>query len=95
KEKRLPRDIYVSTCKYPSTVKVCHLVRGKMKRRQKRVLQMAFLFMVALIFLPNVGLWSMYREKSLMKSHESGEQRAGETNTNLLNPLCFPSLSLL
>ncbi|XP_016402015.1 polypeptide N-acetylgalactosaminyltransferase-like 6 [Sinocyclocheilus rhinocerous] len=45
-----------------------------MKRRQKRVLQMAFLFMVALIFLPNVGLWSMYREKSLMKSHEPGEQ---------------------
>lgn len=82
-----------------SQVKVCHLVRGKvrssssyaaesrlfsvglclvcvskMKRRQKRVLQMAFLFMVALIFLPNVGLWSMYREKTLMKSHESGEQ---------------------
>jgi len=46
----------------------------KMKRRQKRVLQMAFLFMVALIFLPNVGLWSMYREKNLMKSHEPGEQ---------------------
>lgn len=45
-----------------------------MKRRQKRVLQMAFVFMVALIFLPNVGLWSLYREKHLMKSHEAGEQ---------------------
>ncbi|XP_063049075.1 polypeptide N-acetylgalactosaminyltransferase-like 6 isoform X3 [Engraulis encrasicolus] len=45
-----------------------------MKRRQKRVLQMAFLFMVALIFLPNIGLWSLYREKHLMKSHEAGEQ---------------------
>ncbi|XP_041940090.1 polypeptide N-acetylgalactosaminyltransferase-like 6 [Alosa sapidissima] len=45
-----------------------------MKRRQKRVLQMAFLFMVALIFLPNVGLWSLYKEKHLMKSHEAGEQ---------------------
>ncbi|KAI4884484.1 hypothetical protein NFI96_008951 [Prochilodus magdalenae] len=46
-----------------------------MKRRQKRVLQMAFLFTVALIFLPNVGLWSLYREKHLMKSPEAGEQR--------------------
>uniref|UniRef100_A0A3B1J6N6 Polypeptide N-acetylgalactosaminyltransferase like 6 n=1 Tax=Astyanax mexicanus TaxID=7994 RepID=A0A3B1J6N6_ASTMX len=45
-----------------------------MKRRQKRVLQMAFLFTVTLIFLPNVGLWSLYREKHLMKSPEPGEQ---------------------
>lgn len=45
-----------------------------MKRRQKRVLQMAFLFTLALIFLPNVGLWSLYREKHLMKSHEADEQ---------------------
>ena len=45
-----------------------------MKRRQKRVLQMAFVFTVALIFLPNVGLWSLYRDKHLMKSHEVGEQ---------------------
>ncbi|KAG5848349.1 hypothetical protein ANANG_G00097540 [Anguilla anguilla] len=45
-----------------------------MKRRQKRVLQMAFLFMMALIFLPNIGLWSLFKEKHLMKSHETGEQ---------------------
>lgn len=45
-----------------------------MKRRQKRVLQMAFLFTLALIFLPNVGLWSLYREKHLMKAHEGDEQ---------------------
>lgn len=45
-----------------------------MKRRQKRVLQMAFLFTLALIFLPNVGLWSLYREKHLMKAHEEDEQ---------------------
>ncbi|MBN3318412.1 GLTL6 protein, partial [Atractosteus spatula] len=45
-----------------------------MKRRQKRVLQMTFLFMVALIFLPNIGLWSLYKEKHLMKSPEAGEQ---------------------
>uniref|UniRef100_A0A4W4GIF5 Polypeptide N-acetylgalactosaminyltransferase like 6 n=1 Tax=Electrophorus electricus TaxID=8005 RepID=A0A4W4GIF5_ELEEL len=47
-----------------------------MKRRQKRALQMAFLFMAALIFLPNVGLWSLYRDKHLLKTHEAGE--AGE-----------------
>lgn len=57
-----------------SSIGLCLIRVFKMKRRQKRVLQMAFLFMVALIFLPNVGLWSMYREKSLMKSHEPGEQ---------------------
>ncbi|TSX30733.1 Polypeptide N-acetylgalactosaminyltransferase-like 6 [Bagarius yarrelli] len=45
-----------------------------MKRRQKRVLQMAFIFTLALIFLPNVGLWSLYREKHLMKAHEGVEQ---------------------
>uniref|UniRef100_A0A3B3SEA8 Polypeptide N-acetylgalactosaminyltransferase like 6 n=1 Tax=Paramormyrops kingsleyae TaxID=1676925 RepID=A0A3B3SEA8_9TELE len=43
-----------------------------MKRRQKRVLQMAFLSTVALIFLPNVGLWSLYKEKYLMKTGEQG-----------------------
>ncbi|KAF4090680.1 hypothetical protein AMELA_G00055540 [Ameiurus melas] len=45
-----------------------------MKRRQKRVLQMAFLFTLALIFLPNVGLWSLYREKHLMKAHDGDVQ---------------------
>lgn len=38
------------------------------------MLQMAFLFTLALIFLPNVGLWSLYREKHLMKAHEGDEQ---------------------
>ncbi|KAK1791367.1 hypothetical protein P4O66_013151 [Electrophorus voltai] len=47
-----------------------------MKRRQKRALQMAFLFMAALIFLPNVGLWSLYRDKHLLKTHEAGEAGA-------------------
>lgn len=45
-----------------------------MKRRQKRVLQFTFLFMVALIFLPNIGLWSLYKDKRQMKSPETGEQ---------------------
>lgn len=70
-----------------SSAGLCLIRVFKMKRRQKRVLQMAFLFMVALIFLPNVGLWSMYREKSLMKSHEPGEQ----VSTNLWQ-LCDSSI---
>uniref|UniRef100_UPI00398F744A polypeptide N-acetylgalactosaminyltransferase-like 6 n=1 Tax=Pristiophorus japonicus TaxID=55135 RepID=UPI00398F744A len=45
-----------------------------MKRKQKRFLQMIGLFVVALVFLPNVGLWSLYKEKHLEKSTESGDQ---------------------
>uniref|UniRef100_A0A2I2Z7L6 Polypeptide N-acetylgalactosaminyltransferase n=1 Tax=Gorilla gorilla gorilla TaxID=9595 RepID=A0A2I2Z7L6_GORGO len=46
-----------------------------MKRKQKRFLQMTLLFTVALIFLPNVGLWSLYKDKHLVKSAEPGEQQ--------------------
>ncbi|XP_053111900.1 polypeptide N-acetylgalactosaminyltransferase-like 6 isoform X3 [Hemicordylus capensis] len=46
-----------------------------MKRKQKRFLQMTLLFIVTLIFLPNIGLWSLYREKHLVKSSELGEQQ--------------------
>ncbi|KAJ6668678.1 hypothetical protein lerEdw1_012161 [Lerista edwardsae] len=46
-----------------------------MKRKQKRFLQMTLLFVVTLIFLPNIGLWSLYREKHLVKSSELGEQQ--------------------
>ncbi|KAM4050813.1 polypeptide N-acetylgalactosaminyltransferase-like 6 [Anomaloglossus baeobatrachus] len=45
-----------------------------MKRKQKRFIQMALLFTAALIFLPNIGLWSLYKEKQLMKSTEGGDQ---------------------
>ncbi|KAG8430853.1 hypothetical protein GDO86_019871 [Hymenochirus boettgeri] len=34
-----------------------------MKRKQKRFVQMAGLFMLASIFLPNIGLWSLYKDK--------------------------------
>lgn len=34
-----------------------------MRRKQKRLLQFAGLFIVALLFLPNVGLWSLYRDR--------------------------------
>eukprot|EP00062_Callorhinchus_milii_P015903 gi/632966628/ref/XP_007899524.1/ PREDICTED: polypeptide N-acetylgalactosaminyltransferase 10 [Callorhinchus milii] len=36
-----------------------------MRRRQKRLLQAVGLVILALVFLPNVGLWSLYREKQL------------------------------
>ncbi|XP_072904101.1 polypeptide N-acetylgalactosaminyltransferase-like 6 isoform X2 [Hemitrygon akajei] len=45
-----------------------------MKRKQKRFLQMTGLVIVALVFLPNIGLWSLYKEKQLEKSNESGDQ---------------------
>ncbi|XP_078252990.1 polypeptide N-acetylgalactosaminyltransferase-like 6 [Rhinoraja longicauda] len=45
-----------------------------MKRKQKRFLQMTGLVIMALIFLPNVGLWSLYKEKHLDKSTEPGDQ---------------------
>lgn len=46
-----------------------------MKRKQKRVLQMTAVFTVALIFLPHVGLWALYKEKHLVKAAEPGEQQ--------------------
>lgn len=36
---------------------------------------MTLLFAVTLIFLPNIGLWSLCREKHLVKSTELGEQQ--------------------
>ncbi|XP_015832611.1 polypeptide N-acetylgalactosaminyltransferase 10 [Nothobranchius furzeri] len=34
-----------------------------MRRKQKRLLQVAGLLVAALLFLPNVGLWSLYRDR--------------------------------
>ncbi|TKS83316.1 Polypeptide N-acetylgalactosaminyltransferase 10 [Collichthys lucidus] len=34
-----------------------------MKRKEKRLLQFAGLLIAALLFLPNVGLWSLYRDR--------------------------------
>lgn len=36
-----------------------------MRRKQKRLLQAVGLALAALVFLPNVGLWSLYRERQL------------------------------
>lgn len=52
-----------------------------MKRKQKRFLQMTLLFMVAVIFLPSIGLWSLYKDKHLVKSTEPGEQQVSAALT--------------
>ncbi|XP_078087035.1 polypeptide N-acetylgalactosaminyltransferase 10-like [Mustelus asterias] len=36
-----------------------------MRRRQKRLLQAAGLILLTIVFVPNVGLWSLYRERQL------------------------------
>lgn len=59
------------------------LLSFAMKRKQKRFLQMTLLFMVALIFLPNVGLWSLYKDKHLVKSTEPGEQQVSATQRKI------------
>ncbi|MBN3290583.1 GLT10 acetylgalactosaminyltransferase, partial [Polypterus senegalus] len=46
-----------------------------MRRKEKRLLQVAGLVVAALLFLPNVGLWSLYRDKLLENSGET--DRAG------------------
>lgn len=48
-----------------------------MKRKQKRFLQMTLLFTAALIFLPDIGLWSLYKEKHLVKPPEAAEPQVG------------------
>ena len=42
---------------------------------------MTLLFMVAVIFLPNIGLWSLYKDKHLVKSTEPGEQQVSAALT--------------
>uniref|UniRef100_A0A8C7WR90 Polypeptide N-acetylgalactosaminyltransferase n=1 Tax=Oryzias sinensis TaxID=183150 RepID=A0A8C7WR90_9TELE len=39
-----------------------------MRRKEKRLLQVAGLLVAAVLFLPNVGLWSLYRERVLENS---------------------------
>lgn len=44
---------------------------------------MTLLFTVALIFLPNIGLWSLYKDKHLVKSPEPGEQQVSTTQRTI------------
>ncbi|KAG8438907.1 hypothetical protein GDO86_005192 [Hymenochirus boettgeri] len=43
-----------------------------MRRKEKRVLQALGLAVAALIFLPNVGLWSLYGDKKELEDREPG-----------------------
>uniref|UniRef100_A0A8C6TLS6 Polypeptide N-acetylgalactosaminyltransferase n=1 Tax=Neogobius melanostomus TaxID=47308 RepID=A0A8C6TLS6_9GOBI len=42
-----------------------------MRRKEKRLLQVAGLLIAALLFFPNVGLWALYRDRVLDHSPES------------------------
>ena len=42
-----------------------------MRRKEKRLLQLAGLLIAALLFLPNVGLWSLYRDRVFENSPAS------------------------
>ncbi|KAI1903554.1 hypothetical protein AGOR_G00028380 [Albula goreensis] len=48
-----------------------------MRRKEKRLLQFAGLLIVALLFLPNVGLWSLYRDRVFENSPEIVEGPGG------------------
>uniref|UniRef100_A0A3P9JDM5 Polypeptide N-acetylgalactosaminyltransferase n=1 Tax=Oryzias latipes TaxID=8090 RepID=A0A3P9JDM5_ORYLA len=44
-----------------------------MRRKEKRLLQVAGLLVAAALFLPNVGLWSLYRERVLENSPDAAD----------------------
>ncbi|XP_036071259.1 polypeptide N-acetylgalactosaminyltransferase 10 isoform X2 [Oryzias melastigma] len=44
-----------------------------MRRKEKRLLQFAGLLVAAVLFLPNVGLWSLYRERVLENSADAAD----------------------
>uniref|UniRef100_A0A3Q3H0J3 Polypeptide N-acetylgalactosaminyltransferase 10-like n=1 Tax=Labrus bergylta TaxID=56723 RepID=A0A3Q3H0J3_9LABR len=48
-----------------------------MRRKEKRLLQFAGLLIAALLFLPNVGLWSLYRDRVFDNSPESVDGPGG------------------
>ncbi|XP_061419932.1 polypeptide N-acetylgalactosaminyltransferase-like 6 [Lethenteron reissneri] len=49
-----------------------------MRRRQKRILQATGLFVLVAVFAPNIGLWSLFRERQLEKiPHMPGHLQPG------------------
>lgn len=48
-----------------------------MRRKQKRLLQFVGLVIVALLFLPNVGLWSLYRDRVFDNSPDTVDGPGG------------------
>ncbi|XP_041947390.1 polypeptide N-acetylgalactosaminyltransferase 10 isoform X2 [Alosa sapidissima] len=53
-----------------------------MRRKEKRLLQFAGLLIAALLFLPNVGLWSLYRDRMFENSPEIVE-RPGDISSHM------------
>ncbi|XP_040006264.1 polypeptide N-acetylgalactosaminyltransferase 10-like isoform X1 [Xiphias gladius] len=48
-----------------------------MRRKEKRLLQFAGLLLAALLFLPNVGLWSLYRDRVFDNSPDAADGPGG------------------
>lgn len=48
-----------------------------MRRKEKRLLQFAGLLIAALLFLPNVGLWSLYRDRVFDNSPDTVDGPGG------------------
>ncbi|XP_026036905.1 polypeptide N-acetylgalactosaminyltransferase 10-like [Astatotilapia calliptera] len=48
-----------------------------MRRKEKRLLQFAGLLIAALLFLPNVGLWSLYKDRVFDNSPDSVDGPGG------------------
>ncbi|TRZ23902.1 hypothetical protein HGM15179_003219 [Zosterops borbonicus] len=46
---------------------------------------MTLLFTAALIFLPDIGLWALYKEKQLLKPAEGAEAQVEMFNMGMLN----------
>ncbi|KAK2828019.1 hypothetical protein Q5P01_019053 [Channa striata] len=48
-----------------------------MRRKEKRLLQVAGLLVAALLFVPNVGLWSLYRDRVFDNSPDAADGPGG------------------
>ncbi|XP_061559100.1 polypeptide N-acetylgalactosaminyltransferase 10-like isoform X1 [Phycodurus eques] len=59
-----------------------------MRRKEKRLLQFAGLFIAALLFLPNVGLWSLYRDRVFDRpAATAADGPGGGQQTQVLNQM--------
>ncbi|KAF3841157.1 hypothetical protein F7725_007019 [Dissostichus mawsoni] len=56
-----------------------------MRRKEKRLLQFAGLLIAALLFLPNVGLWSLYRDRVFDNSPDTVEGPGGIPQIQAVN----------
>lgn len=57
-----------------------------MRRREKRLLQVTGLLLAALLFLPNVGLWSLYRDRVFDPSPGAVDGPAGGSAAQVGGP---------